>query len=203
MTSAASLNARAVETRIAAGAIIESEAERGALLFLLQDFDFALVVVHRDVRDAALDARRQHALIGRRRIHRRAEQIVEQQRMRDHAFGEQRAVGEQFDDASARNRLFFEQHQISRPAQHRLHETQQPFQRGGRRDGRGRCRDQPRHEPIEMRFRFTGQRSRSGRRDERGELCVQRIGIVETECRRVPPLAIRRPADVARSRRPC
>ena len=98
-----------------------------------------------------------------------AKQIVQQQRMLDHAFGKQRAAGEDFDQAPARGKALFEQGQISRAPQHRVQQAYQSLQAGIGHGAGSRCLQQMGHKPIQAPAPASGKRAHA----RTGGQCLQ------------------------------
>ena len=132
-------------------AIVEGqpEPERGGGLELVDPFKLRLGL--------ALLQRGQHAgelggdvgALEWQLVDARIEHVVQQQRLRDHALGQKRAVAEHPRQPLARGRLLLQQGQIGRAPRHRLHQPRQPQQARYRRGADPRRGKQLRHQVIQ------------------------------------------------------
>ncbi len=102
----------------------EADAEQRGLARFLDQLDFGLGIRTVERREAARELGRDRVAIRRRGVYAIVEKIVEQERMRDHAIGEERARRQHFAQPFQRGGLLVEQDEIHRTARYGLHEAQ-------------------------------------------------------------------------------
>ena len=136
----------------------QADAEvRGQALFL-DHLDFALEIVVGHRAEAAQDFGLDLLAVGGRAFAAIVEQFVEQQRMGDHAIGQQSARREHAGQALQRHRLFVEQGQVGGAAGDRMDQADQANQAGAGRATLCRGREQGRHHAIDALSRARGRR---------------------------------------------
>src|SRR5690606_2342958 len=100
------------------------EAQR--LAGLVEREQRRLQVVARDRRGAGGDGAR---TLGQGPLDARVEQLVQEQRVRGHAFGQEGAARDQVDQARERGRLLVEQREVARAAEDVVQQRQQAADR--------------------------------------------------------------------------
>ncbi len=107
------------------------------------------------------------------------EQFVQQQRMRCHALGQERAAGDQVDQPLQRAGLLVQQGQVGAAAQDVVHQRKQPAHRLQRPVGRGTGLQQQGHHPVQPCARGVRQVAHAGRAGEVTQRGVHRRRITK------------------------
>ncbi len=125
------------------------EAECDARTELVHALQLALGVALIQRTQRARDLGRDIGPLQRQLVDARIEDVVEQQRLRDHAFGKKRAIGEHAGDAPSRIGLLIQQGQVRRSPRHGLDQAKQAQQARHGRHAASRRVEQLRHETLD------------------------------------------------------
>ena len=162
----------------------EADAEQCGLARFLDQLDFGFGIRTVERRETALQLGRDRIAIRRRGVDAIVEKIVEQERMRDHAIGEERARRQHFAQPLQRGGLLVEQDEIHRTARYGLHEAQHAHHathRLGLAAADAMRTGSTRSQPFARARRHVAQRARAEQRFEfRGDIAGRR----ESGCRK-------------------